>query len=91
MVLMTTLLLMVAFSTCDPGACIVDDGNIWKVGSETFMTRFYKDEFWISPGIRSTCSSSIVISRCSVSKITFKDLHFSRHLSLKTKTIPALV
>lgn len=40
---MTILLLMVAFSTYDPGACIVDGVNIWKVGSETFMTRFYKD------------------------------------------------
>lgn len=85
------LLLMVSFSMYDPGARIVDGVNIWKVGSETCMTRFYKDEFWISPGIQSTCSSSIVISWCSVSKITLKDLHFSCHLSLKTNMIPALV
>lgn len=62
MMLMMILLLMVSFSTYDPGARIVDGVNIWKVGSETCMTRFYKDEFWISPGIQSTCSSSIVIS-----------------------------
>lgn len=62
MMQMTILLLMVAFSTYDPGARIVDGVNIWKVGSETFMTRFYKDEFWISPHIQNTCSSSIVIS-----------------------------